>query len=177
MHWKDLHDHREHLRDWLMSKQPSDESRSNWWLGWALVATGQMQSIVDRQETPDRATLDLAVRVINLATNEGSVSPVNRAIRLANLAGLVAKSGRIIDCPPELAPDIAARRCLGLISEDVADVRGAANEWKSLSIEKTRRLREVKNLVSPLLRLSSYVEDRRLAEEIKGWDAVYFRLP
>jgi hypothetical protein len=177
MRWSDLHEHSDQLREWLVSEQPIDQSRSNWWLGWALVATGQIQSIVDQREAPDGATLALAVRVINLATHEGSVSPVNRAIRLANLAGLIAESGRTIDRPPELRPDLAARLCLDLVSEDIAEVAIAANEWKSLPLEKIRRLREVKNLVSPLLRLSSYLEDRELAEEIKEWEVVYFQLP
>jgi hypothetical protein len=177
MRWEDLQAHSADLRGWLDAGQPRGESRSNWWLGWVLAATGQIQSVVSVGEVPDSATLDLAVQVINLATDESAVDSVNRAIRLANLASLIAQIRRDSSLPPELRPDIAARQCLALISEHVAEVEISATDWRSLPVEEIGRLRAVKNLVTPVLRLAPYLKDRNLADEIARWSAVLPQLP
>jgi hypothetical protein len=175
--WDDLLVHRGDLRGWLVGLQPVDESRGNWWLGVALVATGEVQAAALGGGVPDRVTLAAAVAVINLATEEGMVAPANRAVRLAGLAGLVAAAGGSSDLPSELLPDRAARCCLSLISEDLAGQGDSDVDWRSLPVEEMRELRATKNLLTPVLRLEPYLQDPDLANEVAGWTAVYPRLP
>jgi hypothetical protein len=177
MQWNDLLDHRSDLRRWLSSAQPSDESRSNWWLGWVLVATWRIESASSSDEVLDGEDLDLVVRVINLATEEDGVDPANRAIRLANLADLIPGAGRFHGLPSELRPDAAVRQCLDLIQENISNVEADAKIWRSMSIDRMRRLREIKNLITPISRLRQHVRDGDLSSGADEWIAIHSQLP
>lgn len=177
MDWEDLVAHSADLENWLSFEQPTGDERANWWLGWVLVSVGKIQSVVGAGDIPDAATLDRVVRVLNAATGEGAVAAADVAIRLANLAGVIAKTGTIINRPPELRPDAAARKCLQLIPQDLAEVELAVARWRSLSIGEIRVLRRVKNLVDPMMRLAPFLEDCDLADRVAKWRNILPQLP
>lgn len=177
MDWDDLVVHSSDLEDWLSLEQPTGDERANWWLGWVLVSVGKVQSVVGTGDIPDATTLDRVVRVLNVATGEGAVTSADRAIRLANLAGLIARAGGSVRFPPDLQPDVAIRECLELLPQNIADVELAASRWKSLPIDEARVLRRMKNLVGPMMRLAPYLEDRDLADRVARWRDIYPYLP
>lgn len=177
MDWNDLIVHRTDLEDWLSSHQPGDDGRANWWLGWVLVAVGKIQSVISAGDIPDFATLDLVVLVIDAATDERAIPSADRVIRLANLASLIAKADPGVRAPVELRPDVAARQCLDLIPQDIAGVELSARRWKSLPTNLIRVLRDIRNLVGPMVRLSPYLEDRDLADRVARWRDVQPYLP
>ncbi|MER7243307.1 hypothetical protein [Kribbella sp. NPDC000426] len=177
MDWEDVVAHSASLEGWLSRQQPSGAERPNWWLGWVLVSGGKIQSVVSSGDVPDTATLDRVVRVLNAAANEGAVAADDVAIRLANLAGLIAKAGAVVGQPLELRPDVAARRCLQLIPQDIAQVELAATRWRSLPIAEIRALRRVKNLVNPTIRLAPFLSDREFVDHVGKWNHVLPQLP
>lgn len=176
MQWGDLIAHESDLRDWLISSQPADETRVNWWLSVVSTATSYLQSTLATDESTD-ADLELVAEVIDLATEVGAVSDVNRAIRLASLAGLVADAPRASSVPSALTPDVAARKCLDLIPVDISVVASETRNWQILPLAKIRRLRESKNLISPVERLVSHIRDGSLASESAKWIAIHPQLP
>lgn len=176
MDWEELARHGQDLHVWLIEQQPADDTRANWWLGWVLVAVGRVQEVLDSGGIPARATLDLVVRVIDLATDQGAVSSADRVIRLANLAGLIA-GVRGADVPSALEPDEAASRCLELIPIDVSEAEVLASDWHSLPIDRIRSLRRLRNLIDPMLRLEPQLRDRRVVLQVAEWRAVRASLP
>lgn len=177
MQWSDLIAQESDLRDWLISSQPADETRTNWWLSVVSAATNFLQSTLAADEPTDAANLELVVEVIDLAAEIGAISHVERAIRLANLAGLVVDAGRVSDVPSALTPDIAARKCLDLMPVDMLDVVSEARGWQMLPLDRIRRLRENKNLIGPVERLVSHIRDGSLASESVKWIAIRPQLP
>ena len=177
MEWDDLLAHRADLRQWLRAAQPEVEAAANWWLGVALIATEAVQSAVTQGNIPAETSLGVAVDAINIASEEGTVGQADRAVRLANLAGLVADAGQRLETPPELRPEVAARQCLDVLARREVAEWLEDGERRSLSLDEMRELRRVKNLVTPLGRLLPHLEDHRLVEEVTKWLSVYPQLP
>lgn len=175
--WDDLLAHRSDLRQWLGSAQPAGEAAANWWLAVALIATERVQSAVTQGNMPDGITLGTAVQAINIATDDGTVGRADRAVRLANLAGLIAAAGQDLEEPRELRPDGAARECLEVLAAQGVREELVAGEGRPLSVERMRELRRVKNLVTPLGRLLPYLKDALLVDEATKWLTVHPQLP
>lgn len=177
MEWDELLAHRAELRQWLGSEQPEGEDAANWWLAVALIATESIQSVVVRGDMPDVTALGTAVEAINTATEIGTVGQADRAVRLANLAGLIAGTRQTLKEPPELRPDVAARRCLDVLAAQVVREELVLGQDRLLTVAEMRELRRVKNLLTPVKRLLPYLKDDRLVDDVRKWLALYPQLP
>jgi hypothetical protein len=175
--WQDLVDHRGGLRSWLVAAQPEPETRRNWWVGLVLEAIGQVQSALWEGSAPGRDVLDLATEVIDIAWAEGALTAADAAIRLANLAGLIAVKVPPDEVPAALAPEVAVRRCLLLIRQDPQAVSAAASRWQTLPADRISDLRRIKNLLNPVLQLGPFLTARTLADEVAAWQLVAPDLP
>jgi hypothetical protein len=96
---------------------------------------------------------------------------------LANLAGLIAGAGRTLQEPPELRPDVAARRCLEVLGAQVVREELVIGQDRPLSVGEMLELRRVKNLLTPLRRLLPYLKEEHLVDEVEKWLTVYPQLP
>ncbi|MEU4393036.1 hypothetical protein [Kribbella sp. NPDC023855] len=126
---------------------------------------------------PDDTALGTAVEAINIATEIGTVGHADRAIRLANLAGLIAGAGQSLTEPSDLCPDVAARRCLEVLAIEGVRYELVVGHEQPLTVEEMRELRRVKNLLTPLTHLLPYLKEDRLADEVGKWLTVYPQLP
>ncbi|WP_433014881.1 hypothetical protein [Kribbella sp. CA-294648] len=126
---------------------------------------------------PDDAALGTAVEAINIATEVGTVGHADRAVRFANLAGLIAGAGRALKEPAELRPDVAARRCLDVLGAQVVREELVIGQDRPLAVGEMRELRRVKNLLTPLRHLLPYLTEDRLVDEVGEWLTVYPQLP
>lgn len=66
---------------------------------------------------------------------------------------------------------------LGAVPFTLARVREFPADWRTLDIGTVRRLRLMKNLLTPLLGAKSHLAEAGLGEEVSAWEEIMPRLP
>lgn len=112
-------------------------------------------------------------RVFCSAEASGVITRQEASIRKLNLS--VALLKRV---PPDpeievLNPDAAINLLLRELPISIEDARDMASRWRELDIEQIRRLRLVKNLLSPILGSDQFLKDARVV----AWVDVVLLLP
>lgn len=120
------------------------------------------------------AALDIA---LGQAERAGGIGQNERAIRRLNLTSALL---RIRGQSPDVVL-LSPQRMYDLFSEAVpfspAQIRAFPVDWRTLDITVIRRLRLVKNLVTPLLGVRSILEEAGFVDEMSEWSEILPRLP
>lgn len=162
---------------WLLESQPDGEQRTNWWLSIIQPLSTQATGFGDRGGRERLAWAVLSAQVLELAREVGALAEREVANRLASLASVISGYPELVDVPPELTPDGAARRNLGNIRLSREEAVRMAENWPDRPIEDIRALREVRTPVRRIEDLADRIRDDHLRHEVAEWPAIEGQLP
>ena len=98
-------------------------------------------------------------------------------IRRLNLSAVVLRRAALSDDILILSPDRIASLFAETVPMTVQQARLLAADWRSLEIADIRRLRLVKNLVTPMILISHLLSENRPMVEIEDWEEILPLLP
>ncbi|MEJ3745835.1 hypothetical protein WEI85_21400 [Actinomycetes bacterium KLBMP 9797] len=159
------------IRRWLRENQPDRGSGRGFW--WESIATRALQRVYDGGDDEDRRVY---ASVVKGATDEAVelavLSPVDGAIRIANLAVVLGAHGRgLFDV------DQVVKECLSHIAIPFDVAAKQTSDWRALPQPSILALRRAKNLISACSPLRDRVTDAVLSAELTRWAALRDQLP
>lgn len=159
------------IRRWLREKQPDQGSERAFW--WERLATRALHQVYRAGNDEDRRAYASIVKVVTHEAVEVAVSsPVDGAIRIANLAAVLGEHGRGLFDANEVV-----KECLSYIGVPFEVAATQAGDWRSLPRPSILTLRRAKNLISASAPLRDRVTDADLRAELTRWAALRDQLP
>ncbi|MFC0529782.1 hypothetical protein [Phytohabitans kaempferiae] len=159
------------IRRWLRENQPGPgNGRAFWWEGLATRALHEVYRAEDDQAR--RAYASVVKAVTDEAVDLAVTSPLDGAIRVANLAAFLGERGRGLFDADEIV-----KACLAHIELPFDVALKQAHDWRTLPRPQILALRRAKNLVSACAPLGDRLTDPVLAAELARWTAQRDRLP
>ncbi|GEM34123.1 hypothetical protein NN3_51300 [Nocardia neocaledoniensis NBRC 108232] len=160
------------VEDWLRERAPSS-AESNW-LGLAEVA-GQEAMRIEEKTALDWARVSIAVRELIAKTTDDKSYRQNQVRNAMTLrVAMINRFGPAIDDPVRDSASIY-RWFLDRHSGQLDRANSDSSRWQSLSIERIRELRQIKNELIVLRDLQHSSEAE--AAEVHGWMEIWPRLP
>lgn len=118
-------------------------------------------------ESARRAFARLASAATDEAIDQAVMCKHEGVVRLTNLAASYFSAGGRDDALFDV--NSIVDRCLDLIGVQVDAAAEQVRDWRSLSIEQIRALRNAKNLVAPCALIADRVTDRQLSDRLSSW--------
>ena len=115
--------------------------------------------------------------VLTAAETAGVMEHDESVIRRLNLSAVVLRRAALRDDILILSPDRIASLFAETVPMTVQQARLLAVDWRSLEIADIRRLRLVKNLVTPMILISHLLSENRPMVEIEDWEEILPLLP
>jgi hypothetical protein len=147
------------------------------WLGVVERLTSQISDHAAQLSPDEWRLLDDAYEcALDHAERAGTSDRIRSAVRRLNLTTVVL---RIV--PPDDTIGLRSWARFADTFRDAVPMPAAAAEavvdqWTSLDVAEIRRLRDAKNLVTPVLRAKEHLADRPELD-LDSWERVYPRLP
>jgi hypothetical protein len=117
------------------------------------------------------------VKLIELAMDVRVIDQQEVACRILNLSSVLLSDmttdARVALLSPRFASEIFAKS-VPLSLDETARLTGI---WRELDVDDIRRLRGVKNLLSPMLRIKESVGNWELPDCLNEWEVLYPKLP
>jgi hypothetical protein len=120
---------------------------------------------------------DALDHALNAAVESGAISQTESVIRRLNLSLVLLQSVPTNATISILNPHYQMDLLFQELSMSTEEARTLSIDWRRLEIEKIRRLRTLKNLLSPALALARHVYGDDLDERLKVWESVFPSLP
>jgi hypothetical protein len=159
------------IRRWLRERQPDRDSGRAFW--WESLATRALQEVYHAGDDQDRRAYASVVKAVtDEAVDSAVLSPVDGAIRIANLAAVLGEQGRRL-----FDANQVVRECLSHIGLPFDVAAKQAGNWRALPRPSILALRRAKNLVSAGLLLRGQVTDLLLSAELTRWAELRDKLP
>jgi hypothetical protein len=162
---------------WLKDQWRKRNGDINWFLQVIASVTGEATSNQDLRVQDRRSWVNLALVALECAHDLGAISREELAVRRNNMGLVLARFGSPREFSPTLAPERLATDsldCIGLGYQQVAEL---AAGWRNLDVETIRRLRSIKNIVSPLAGLVGKIDDVDIRNDVARWVALLPILP
>ncbi|MBV6697366.1 hypothetical protein [Kitasatospora aureofaciens] len=185
--WQLSHDER---RSWVRGRFPEGAS-PQWWLAMVESAETGVSPVRELPDDQRREGLEFAVSLVELALDEGGMSPCYSAYWTVRLAALALRFRAPIDRLPEVVtPDGAARLALRRLPLSREELLAAASRRRndlqqgedrfyvpgediSESLhqpsEEVRLLQEVERVLSSLVWIADHIVDEQLSRDIQIW--------
>ncbi|MEU4412683.1 hypothetical protein [Nocardia salmonicida] len=160
------------VEDWLWAHAPSSVESN--WLGLAEVA-GQEAMRIEDKTALDWARVSITVRELIAETTDDESYRQNQMRNAMNLCVvMINRFGPVVDDPVRDSASIY-RWFLDRHSGQLDRANSDSSHWQSLSIERIRELRQIKNELIVLRNLQHSSEAE--AAEVHGWMGIWSRLP
>lgn len=156
---------------------PADMERGDWLAAVQLLTARLTQEAESLSAAQLNSGVEVLGGLLDHAEQIGGIGHDEVVIRRLHLtAALFDRRGS--------DPDVALLDAqqmyelfLGAVPFTLAQVRGFPADWRTLDIDTMRRLRLVKNLLTPLLGAKSFLAEAGLGDEVSAWEEMMPRLP
>ena len=115
--------------------------------------------------------------VLTSAEAAGAIGHDESVIRRLNLSAAVLRSESPRDDIPILSPGRMAALFAEAVPMPARQARSLAADWRNLGIADMRRLRLIRNLVTPMLLVRDLIPGENSAAEMEQWEEVLPMLP
>lgn len=148
------------------------------WLAVAELLTLRLSDDREVFSADDWAAASAAADyVLAAAEAAGAVGHDESVVRRLNLSVAVLRRASPRTDIPILSPDRMAALFAGSVPMSVPQARSLAAGWRNLDIADMRRLRLIRNLVTPMLLVRDLMSEEDGAAEVEQWEEILPLLP